>query len=130
MGLSTAVVCLAVATFVIVDSTSPFSGLACAGENRVTTTEDWTCGWDGTAACDQLFEDCANNQGIGGSSTYQSEGNFVGGGWDCRHKCHGNPGQSGSQSRTSFGSRPGGSSIRGPRPGGSSIRGPRPGGSG
>ena len=124
MALTTAVACLAAANFVVVDSLSPFSGLACAGENRVTTTEDWTCGLDGSAECHQFIEDCANDEGVGGISRYGPEGNFEAGGWDCRHKCRGNQGQSGSQSRTRFVSRPGGSAgtslrTRRPRPGGS-----------
>ena len=121
MGLTTTVVCLAAATFVVVDS-SVQTGLACAGQERVTTTEMWECNRDGTVDCSKVVEDCASDTEVGGRETYLPNGLSTavgGGGWDCRHKCRRNRGQSGSQSRTSFGSGGGGSSSGGSFGGGS-----------
>jgi len=105
MGLAPALLLLPLAAFVAVDS-SVRTGLACAGQDRVTTTEGWECKWDGSDYCSKVVEDCANDEEVGGSATYLPDGSSTavgGGGWDCRHKCDGNRGQSGSQSWTTFG---------------------------
>ena len=105
MGLAPALLLLPLAAFVAVDS-SVVTGLACAGQARVTTTEGWECNRDGSVYCSSVVEDCAKDEEVGGSATYLPDGSSTavgGGGWDCRHKCDGNRGQSGSQSWTTFG---------------------------
>merc|ERR1719507_1477396 len=123
MGLAPALLLLPLAAFVAVDSRDPvFAGLACAGQARVTTTEGWKCNRDGSVYCSSAVEDCAKDKGVGGSATFLPDGSSTavgGGGWDCRHKCRGNHGQSGSQSKTSYGPAGGGSFGGGSSNGGS-----------
>merc|ERR1719189_570280 len=132
MGLAPALLLLPLAAFVAVDS-SVSTGLACAGQARVTTTEGWKCNRDGSVYCSSVVEDCAKDKGVGGSATFLPDGSSTavgGGGWDCRHKCRGNHGQSGSQSKTSYVPAGGGSVGGGSSSGGSFVGGSSSGGSG
>merc|ERR1712087_867391 len=131
MGLTAVVVCLSATAFVAVDSAQSI-GHACEGEDTVTTTEYWECNWDGSDECTMVELDCTSGTETSGSVTYEANGlmHATGPGWDCRHKCRGKRGTSGSQKRTSHGSAGGGSSGGGSTPGGSFGGGSRPGGSG
>merc|ERR1712087_506682 len=130
MGLTAVVVCLSATAFVAVDSAQSI-GHACEGEDTVTTTEYWECNWDGSDECTMVELDCTSGTETSGSVTYEANGlmHATGPGWDCRHKCRGKRGTSGSQKRTSHGSAGGGSSGGGSTPGGSFGGGSRPGGS-
>merc|ERR1712087_388820 len=129
MGLTAVVVCLSATAFVAVDSAQSI-GHACEGEDTVTTTEYWECNWDGSDECTMVELDCTSGTETSGSVTYEANGlmHATGPGWDCRHKCRGKRGTSGSQKRTSHGSAGGGSSGGGSTPGGSFGGGSRPGG--
>merc|ERR1712059_333 len=99
--LLAAVFCL---YFTMVDSS--VGTINCSGKRGTSTTEEsWDCESDGTVKCSEVVKDCSScgDQGSesGGTQTYLANGlsMAVGGGWDCRSKCRGQRGSSGSQSR-------------------------------
>eukprot|EP00092_Neocalanus_flemingeri_P002997 GFUD01003206.1.p1 GENE.GFUD01003206.1~~GFUD01003206.1.p1 ORF type:complete len:116 (+),score=19.39 GFUD01003206.1:460-807(+) len=70
---------------------------------EVKKVEYWNCKTDGGAECRLRIEDCSaciDDGGVEqGTAYYDSDGQSyaVGGGWDCRSKCEGRQGKSGSQ---------------------------------
>merc|ERR1712037_317946 len=78
---------------------------------KETTEENWEC-TNGKSSCSSTTDSCSNDgelRSTAGTNNYDANGNLLPstGGWDCRDKCRGcRFSCSGSQSRTSFGSRP------------------------
>merc|ERR1712037_932740 len=104
---------LLASSFPAVQSTSIVPGTCPRSEwGKETTEEEWEC-TNGQSSCFSSTVSCSNDGTswtVGGVRDYDANGNEVastGGGWDCRDKCRGcRSSCSGSQSRTSFGSRP------------------------